>query len=197
MDMLNKRNFAVIVGNALEYYDFMLYGFFATILAPLFFPSDNPVLSLIASMGSYGVGFLARPLGGIFFGHLGDRWGRKNTLSLSLLFVTLPTLGIALLPTYNQIGMWAPLLLIVFRLVQGFCLGGEASGAMTYIIENSPSNQKDKASSWLVLSCYAGTLVGTLLGAFFTLSFSLPGDGALRLSWAPLLLLSAIIFADN
>ena len=101
MSMINKNNFAVILGNALEYYDFMLYGFFAAILAPLFFPSDNPSISIIVSMATYGVGFLARPLGGIFFGHLGDRQGRKNTLSLSILLVTFPTLGIALLPTYD------------------------------------------------------------------------------------------------
>ena len=101
MSIINKNNFAVILGNAFEYYDFMLYGFFATILAPLFFPSDNPNISIIVSMATYGVGFLARPLGGIFFGHLGDRQGRKNTLSLSILLVTFPTLGIALLPTYD------------------------------------------------------------------------------------------------
>lgn len=170
MSILNKKNIAIIIGNALEYYDFMLYGFFAVILAPLFFPSDIPGMSLIISMASYGVGFLARPLGGIVFGHLGDRNGRKDTLSLSILLVTLPTLGIALLPTYEQIGIYAPLLLVLCRLLQGFCLGGEASGAMTYMIENVAPHERDIASSWLVLSCYVGTLVGTLLGAFFTLS---------------------------
>lgn len=168
---INKKNFAIIIGNALEYYDFMLYGFFAVILAPLFFPSDIPGVSLIASMASYGVGFFARPLGGIFFGHLGDRRGRKDTLSLSIFLVTFPTLGIALLPTYEQIGISAPLLLVFCRLLQGFCLGGESSGAMTYMIESAPPHKKDSASAWLVLSCYVGTLVGTLSGAFFTLSF--------------------------
>ncbi|MBS0271073.1 MAG: MFS transporter [Proteobacteria bacterium] len=171
MHILQKKNLAVIIGNALEYYDFMLYGFFAFILAPLFFPTDNPSLSLIASMGSYGVGFLARPLGGIFFGHLGDRWGRKDTLSLSILLVSIPTIGIACLPSYEHIGMWAPLLLVFFRILQGFCLGGETSGAITYFIENAKPNEKDIASSWIVLSCYVGTLAGTILGSIFTLSF--------------------------
>lgn len=170
MPRLNKRNLAIVIGNALEYYDFMLYGFFAAILAPLFFPSDTPGISLIVSMVSYGVGFLARPLGGIFFGHLGDRKGRKNTLSLSILLLTIPTLGIALLPAYAQIGIWAPLLLMSFRLLQGFCLGGETSGAMTYVLENTPAHEKDIMSAWLVVSCYVGTLLGTLLGSFFTLS---------------------------
>lgn len=171
MILINKKTFSIVIGNALEYYDFMLFGFFAAILSPLFFPSDIPGLSLIFGMATYGVGFLARPLGGIVFGHLGDRQGRKDSLSLSILLVTLPTLGIALLPTYDQIGIWAPLLLVFFRLLQGFCLGGEASGAMTYIIENVSLQEKDIASSWLVVSCYIGTLVGTLLGSFFTLPF--------------------------
>ncbi|MBY0502172.1 MAG: MFS transporter [Alphaproteobacteria bacterium] len=176
MILMNKQNFSIIIGNALEYYDFMLFGFFAAILAPLFFPSDIPGMSLIVSMATYGVGFLARPLGGIFFGHLGDRWGRKDTLSLSILLVTFPTLGIALLPTYSQIGIWAPLLLVLCRLLQGFCLGGEASGAMTYVVENTSPQEKDMASAWLVVSCYVGTLVGTLLGSFFTLPF-MPTEG--------------------
>jgi MHS family proline/betaine transporter-like MFS transporter len=171
MPILNKKNISILIGNALEYYDFMLYGFFAAILAPLFFPSDTPGISFIVSMASYGVGFLARPLGGVFFGHLGDRWGRKNALSFSILLVTLPTLGIALLPTYSQIGIYAPLLLVFCRLLQGFCLGGEASGAMTYMIESVAPHEKNMTSAWLVLSCYVGTLVGTLLGAFFTLPF--------------------------
>jgi len=170
MPRINKKNIAIILGNALEYYDFMLYGFFAAILAPLFFPNDTPGISLIISMASYGVGFLARPLGGIVFGHLGDRKGRKNTLSFSILLLTIPTLGIALLPTYAQIGIWAPLLLVSFRLLQGFCLGGEASGAMTYLMENTPPHEKDIMSAWLVVSCYMGTLFGTLLGSLFTLS---------------------------
>src|SRR3990167_464254 len=169
MPSMNKRNLAVVIGNALEYYDFMLYGFFAAILAPLFFPSDTPGISLIVSMASYGVGFLARPLGGIIFGHLGDRRGRKDTLSLSILLLTIPTLGIALLPTFDQIGIWAPLLLVFFRLLQGFCLGGESSGAMTYMLENTAPHKKDIMSAWLVVSCYVGTLLGTLLGSFFTL----------------------------
>lgn len=171
MPTLDKKSFAIIIGNALEYYDFMLYGFFAAILAPLFFPSDVPGVSLIMSMASYGVGFLARPLGGIVFGHLGDRNGRRDTLSLSILLLTLPTLGIALLPTYDQIGIYAPILLVLCRLFQGFCIGGESSGAMTYMVENAAPGKKDMASAWIVLSCYVGTLVGTLLGAFFTLSF--------------------------
>lgn len=171
MHLTYKRSFAVLIGNALEYYDFMLYGFFAAMLAPLFFPHDNPAISLIASMGSYSIAFLARPLGGIFFGHLGDRWGRKDTLSLSILCVTLPTLMIGLLPTYASIGIWAPILLLLCRFVQGFCLGGETSGAMTYMIENASGSQKDLSSSWIVASCYGGTLVGTLLGSLFTMSF--------------------------
>lgn len=169
--MIKKQNLAVFLGNALEYYDFMLYGFFAALLAPLFFPSDNPTVSLIASMGGYGIGFIARPLGGAVFGHFGDRFGRKNTLSLTLLLLALPTFGIALLPTYAVIGIWAPFLLISLRFLQGFCLGGETSGVMTYIIENSKGQERDMSSVYLVMSCYVGTLVGVMVGAVFTMSF--------------------------
>ncbi len=171
MNLSLKNRIALLIGNALEYYDFMLFGFFATLLAPLFFPHDNATVSLIASMGSYGVGFLARPIGGIVLGHLGDRWGRKNALSLSILLLMLPTLAIGLLPTYDSIGIWAPLLLVFCRFLQGFCLGGESSGAMTYLIENTSPPQRDVMSAWLVTSCYGGTLVGTLLGSFFMMPF--------------------------
>lgn len=171
MYVTDKKTLAILIGNALEYYDVMLYGFFAVILAPLFFPTDNQNLSLIISMGSIGAAFLARPLGGIVFGHIGDRWGRKDTLSLSIFLVAFPTLGIALLPTYAQVGILAPILLILCRILQGFCLGGETGGAMTYFIENAKKNERDIASSWLVVSCYLGTLVGTLLGSLFTSSY--------------------------
>ena len=171
MNLSRKHITAILIGNALEYYDFMLYGFFAAFLAPLFFPHENPTISFIASMGSYGIGFLARPLGGIVLGHLGDRWGRKNTLSLSILLLMLPTLTIGLLPTYEVIGIWAPLLLVFCRFFQGFCLGGESSGAMTYLLENAPADKKDIMSAWLVTSCYSGTLFGTLLGSLFMMPF--------------------------
>ncbi len=166
-----KKNATILIGNSLEYYDAMLYGMFAASLAPLFFPNDDPTISFIAAIGTYGIMFLARPLGGAVFGHFGDRLGRKNTFSLTLLLLALPTMGIALLPTYAVIGLWAPFLLMFFRFMQGFCLGGETSGAMTYMIENAGHDEKDKYSSWIVSSCYIGVLVSTLLGAFFTLSF--------------------------
>lgn len=167
----HKKNATILIGNALEYYDAMLYGMFAASLAPLFFPNADPTISFVAAIGTYGIMFLARPLGGAVFGHFGDRLGRKNTFSLTLLLLALPTMGIALLPTYAAIGLWAPFLLMFFRFVQGFCLGGETSGAMTYMIENAADDQKDKYSAWIVGSCYVGVLVSTLLGAFFTMSF--------------------------
>lgn len=171
MSLSKRSQVFVLAGNALEYYDAMLFGFFAGVIGPIYFPHDNPSITFIAAMGSYGAGFLMRPLGGMFFGHMGDRFGRKRALSLSMLLISLPTLIIAILPSYAHIGMAAPVILVLCRLLQGFCLGGESSGAMTFIMEHTDEKKKDMASMLLVLSCYVGVLVGTCVGSFLTLDF--------------------------
>lgn len=128
----NRIILASVLGNALELYDFSLYGIFAPLFATLFFPSGNPTVALLASLMTFAVGFFMRPLGGILFGHLGDRYGRKKALSLSIIFMALPTCIIGCLPTYDQVGLWAPFGLLLCRLLQGLCAGGEYNGASIF-----------------------------------------------------------------
>jgi MHS family proline/betaine transporter-like MFS transporter len=133
---------ASMVGNALEFYDFSLYGFFAPILSTLFFPSDNSLVSLIQALGVFALGFMTRPIGAIIFGHIGDKLGRKKALSYSVLLMSIPTMAIGLLPTFEQIGIWAPLLLVFCRLCQGLCAGGEYNGSALFALEHNPENKR-------------------------------------------------------
>lgn len=168
-----KKNLAVsvaMVGHALEHYDITLYGFFAAMLAPLFFPSEHYIVSLIASWGAFALGFLMRPLGGLVFGHLGDIFGRKKSLLASILVASFPTLIIGFLPTYATIGLLAPLILMGCRLVQGFSVGGEYSGAAIFVSEHAGQNRPGFIGSFLCATGFGGALLGTLVGAFSTLS---------------------------
>ncbi|MBX9787053.1 MAG: MFS transporter [Alphaproteobacteria bacterium] len=170
-----KKNYkailAAMTGNALEYYDVMLYGFFATTLAPLFFPSDNQAVSYISSLGTFAAGFVMRPVGGLVFGHLGDKFGRRFALVLSIFLVTLPTLTIGLLPTYAEIGIAAPVILVTCRLLQGLCVGGEYSGASIFVIEYSKKGKECFAGSILTASGSFGGVIGTFCGFICTLAF--------------------------
>lgn len=165
----SKAIFAAMVGNALEYYDVMLYGFFAAMLAPLFFPTENETLSILSSLGTFAAGFVMRPLGGIIFGHLGDKLGRRQALVLAIFLVTIPTLTIGLLPTYAEIGMAAPIILILCRLLQGLCVGGEYSGASIFVIEYSKRGREAFASGLLSAAGMSGGVLGTLIGFLTTL----------------------------
>ena len=169
--MKNKTLFAAIVGNALEYYDFTLYGFFAAFLSPLYFPSADPKTSIIASFGAFAAGFLMRPVGGLIFGHLGDRYGRKYALLVSILLMTLPTFTIGITPEYSQIGFWAPLIIILSRLLQGICTVGEYTGATVLIAEYTGQHQPGFACSLLPASSLIGAILATCLGAFCLLDF--------------------------
>lgn len=161
---------AAMVGNALEYYDVMLYGFFATMLAPLFFPTINPALSVISSFGTFAAGFIMRPIGGIVFGHLGDKLGRRYALVLAIFLVTIPTFIIGILPTYETIGMLAPFTLVACRLLQGLCVGGEYSGASIFVIEYSKKGKEAFAGGILAASGMFGGVLGTSVGFLCTLS---------------------------
>jgi MFS transporter, MHS family, proline/betaine transporter len=167
-----KTVISAMIGNALEYYDVTLYGFFALLLSPLYFPSDDMFTSRIAALGTFAVGFLARPLGGIIFGHIGDKYGRKKALVTSILLATIPTFTIGILPPYAVIGVWAPIILIICRLLQGLCTAGEYSGASILIAEvNQDSKKLGFACSFLPASSLLGACTGTALGAFVTQEF--------------------------
>lgn len=170
MKKLDKKVFlASMIGNTLEFYDFTIYGFFVVIISPVFFPSADPLTSLISGLGIFAVGFLTRPLGAIFFGHLGDKLGRRKALTLAIVLMAIPTVAIGLLPTYQQIGIAAPILLTLCRLVQGFSAGGEYNGAGVFVIEHSPPDKRGVLGGLLTSSGSIGVLLASGIGAIFTL----------------------------
>ncbi|MBT5389589.1 MAG: MFS transporter [Alphaproteobacteria bacterium] len=162
----NRLILSTSAGHILEYYDTTLYGFFAVLLAPMFFPAENPAIATICSFIVFAAGFAMRPFGGIVFGHLGDKYGRKVAFMLSIALVTIPTLGIGCLPSYSTIGLAAPILLILFRLLQGISVGGEYGGAAIFIREHVKKEQAGFAGSMLATLGFVGALVGTLLGRY-------------------------------
>lgn len=145
---------AASLGNFVEWFDFGVYGFMATVIARHFFPSDNPTTGLLQTFAVFAVAFATRPLGGLVFGTLGDRIGRKRVLSITVLMIGASTTMIGVLPTYGTIGITATLLLCVARAVQGFSAGGEYAGACAYVIEHSPSDRRARNSSLLPASTF-------------------------------------------
>ena len=164
-----KTAIAATVGNAIEYYDVTLYGCFTAFLSPLFFPSENLLTSQLASLGVFAVGFLARPVGGIIFGYIGDRFGRKRALVLAVQLVTVPTTIIGFLPTYAHIGIFAPLILVLCRILQGISTGGEYSGAAIFLSEHHRGQNEGLICSILPSSSLIGAILGTGLGGLSTL----------------------------
>lgn len=144
--------FSSIVGTAVEWYDFLIFGTAsALVFNKLFFPLSDPAIGTIAAFGTYGVGFLARPLGAAIFGHFGDRVGRKAMLAMTIVIMGLGTFLIGLLPTYSQIGILAPVLLVLLRLLQGIGLGGEWAGAVLMVVENAPARSRGLLGSMVQL----------------------------------------------
>lgn len=131
-----------LIGNTLEWYEYTLYAYFATVISCLFFPSHDQVVSMILTFSTFAVGLAARPIGGLIFGYIGDKFSRKNMLTLTMLLMTIPTLCIGLLPTYDQIGIWAPAILILLRIFQGLALGGEFGASCTYLYESVPMKKR-------------------------------------------------------
>ncbi len=157
-----KVVFASLIGTATEWYDFFLYGSAAALVfGTLFFPSEDPVTGTLLAFGTYALGFLARPLGGVVFGHFGDRLGRKKMLVYSLLLMGIATFAIGLLPTYAAIGVAAPILLLVCRLLQGFAVGGEWGGAVLMAAEHGRDDQRGFWSSWPQAGVALGNLLAT------------------------------------
>ncbi|HUX80282.1 MAG TPA: MFS transporter [Alphaproteobacteria bacterium] len=158
---------ALMVGNVLEVYDFLLYSLFVSILSPLFFPSSDPLTALMTGFSVFAVGYAARPLGAIVFGHLGDKYGRKKSLMGTLMLMAFSTLGIGLLPTYEVIGIFAPSLLVVFRFLQGLSAGGETSGAAIFGLEQTDQARQGFIGGLIRFSTSIGTVLATLMGLLF------------------------------
>ena len=155
-----------MIGNALEWYDYALYAQFAYIIGLKFFPETEFVE--ILTFAVFAAGFVVRPLGGVIFGHIGDKVGRRMALVIGILLMAVPTAGIGLLPSYNSIGIAAPIILTIIRLLQGFSLGGEFSGCIAYIVEHSPSEQRGLSGSASFVSMCLGMLLGLLVAQGFT-----------------------------
>jgi MFS family permease len=155
------------LGGALEFYDFIIFVFFAAVVGKLFFPVDMPEwLRLMQTFGIFAAGYLARPLGGIVMAHFGDLLGRKKMFTLSIFLMAVPTLIMGLLPTYAQIGIWAPLLLLLMRVIQGAAIGGEVPGAWVFVSEHVPSRNVGYACGTLTSGLTAGILLGSLVATW-------------------------------
>ncbi|MFJ4267564.1 MFS transporter [Paenarthrobacter nicotinovorans] len=190
---LIKLATASCAGTAIEYYDFLAYAIAAsTVFNVVFFPAADPIIGTILSLATFATGFVARPLGGIVIGHFGDRLGRKRMLLLTLIFMGACTVLIGALPTYAQIGVWAPISLVLLRLVQGFAAGGEFAGAALIAIEHAPANKRGFYGSWTILGVSIGALLAT--GAFALLG-GLPKDDFISWGWRLPFLASIVIGA--
>ena len=152
------------IGNFVEWYDYSVYGFFATIIASQFFPSDDRVASLLATFAVFAVAFFMRPVGAFVFGHYGDTIGRRNTLAAAIILMGIATLMIGVLPSYAQVGVLAPILLVIARLLQGFSAGGEWSGSAAFMAETAVPLTRRLYASWQQVSNVAGLLVGSGMG---------------------------------
>jgi MFS transporter, MHS family, proline/betaine transporter len=163
---------AGVVGNVLEWYDFALFGFFAHQIGTHFFPASDPTASLLAAFGTFAAGFFMRPVGGALFGWVGDRYGRKQALIWSVLAMAFPSFAIGVLPSAATIGLAAPALLLVFRLLQGLAVGGEYMASAVFLVEGSPPGRRGWMGSWGPLGASAGTLLGSAAGAIVNASMS-------------------------
>ncbi|MGG3571923.1 MFS transporter [Bacillus gobiensis] len=166
VDIKNSKKsvLAAGIGNAMEFFDFALYSYLAVIISKNFFsPVDNDELKLVFTFATFAIAFLLRPVGGIVFGKIGDKYGRKIVLTITILMMAISTLLIGLLPTYEQIGIYAPLLLLLARILQGFSLGGEYSGSMVYIAESSPDNKRLRLGTGLEIGTISGYIVASVL----------------------------------
>lgn len=194
-EKLDKKSkkvlFASLMGSAIEFYDFFLYGTVAALVFnKLFFPNDDPFVSLLLAYASFGVTFFVRPIGGLVFSHMGDKFGRKNTLVISLLFMGIATVCIGLLPTYSAIGVWAPILLVALRIIQGIGLGGEWGGAILLAVESAPKEKRGFFGSFPAMGIPLGMLLGTSAVALASL---LPEEQFLSWGWRIPFLFSAVL----
>ncbi|MFT0532393.1 MFS transporter [Castellaniella hirudinis] len=184
---------ATVAGNAIEFYDFTTYAFFAVLIGKTFFPSTSPFMSLLMSVAVFGVGFVTRPLGGVLIGAFADRAGRKPAMLLTIALIVVGTLGLAITPSYASIGIAAPILVVLCRLIQGLALGGEVGPSTSYLIEVAPPGKRGLYGSWQLASQGLAALAAGLIGVTLTLVLT----EAQMLAWGwriPFLLGSVLIF---
>lgn len=180
------------IGSALEYYDFFIYATAAALIFPqIFFPKGDPQIAIIASLATYGVGYVARPIGAIVLGHWGDTHGRKNVLLACMFLMGFSTVAVGLLPTYDQIGLWAPGLLVLMRLIQGFAVAGEISGASSMILEHAPFGRRGFFASFTLQGVQAGQILAAAV--FLPLAHYMPADDFNTWGWRIPFLLSFLV----
>ncbi|MBC8724685.1 MHS family MFS transporter [Paraburkholderia sp. 31.1] len=180
------------IGSALEYYDFFIYAQAAALIFPqLFFPSGNPRIAIVASLATYGVGYVARPIGAVVLGHWGDTHGRKNVLLVCMFLMGLSTMAVGLLPTYQHVGFLAPVLLVVLRLIQGFAVAGEISGASSMILEHAPFGRRGFYASFTLQGVQAGQILAAAI--FLPLAYFMNDASFNAWGWRIPFLLSAVV----
>jgi len=180
------------IGSALEYYDFFIYATAAALIFPqIFFPKGDPKTAIIASLATYGVGYIARPIGAFVLGHLGDTHGRKNVLLWCMFLMGFSTIAVGLLPTYDQVGLWAPTLLVIMRLIQGFAVAGEISGASSMILEHAPFGRRGFFASFTLQGVQAGQILAAAV--FLPLAHYMPADQFNSWGWRIPFLLSFVV----
>jgi MHS family shikimate/dehydroshikimate transporter-like MFS transporter len=191
---LIRTTAASSIGTLFEWYDFLIFGTAAALVFnKIFFPNIDPWLGTLAAISTYMVGFFARPLGGAVFGHLSDKYGRKSTLMTTMMIMGIGTFAIGLLPTYQSIGIWAPIMLVLLRVVQGIGFGGEWSSATLMVLENAPENRKGFYSSFVQIGFPLGSLLAT--GSFALLAATLSNEELLSWGWRIPFLASLILLA--
>jgi MFS family permease len=180
------------IGSALEYYDFFIYASAAALVFPqIFFPSGNPTVAIVASLATYGVGYVARPIGAFFLGHWGDTHGRKTVLLVCMFLMGFSTMAVGVLPTYQHVGILAPVLLVALRLIQGFAVAGEISGASSMILEHAPFGRRGYYASFSLQGVQAGQILAAAV--FLPLASFLPTDSFMAWGWRVPFLLSIFV----
>ena len=191
---IRRVGLAGFVGTTMEWYDYFLYGAAtALIFNQLYFPKVDPLIGTLAAFSAFAVGFVARPLGGIVFGHFGDKIGRKQNLSITLAIMGLATAAIGLLPTFEAIGIWAPIILVLLRILQGFAVGGEWGGAVLMTVEHAPDHKRGFYSSWVQMGVPAGIVLAN--GVYLLFETSLSEEAFLAWGWRVPFLLSIVLVA--
>src|SRR5499427_4825927 len=180
------------IGSALEYYDFFIYATASALIFPqIFFPSTNPTVAIVASLATYGVGYVARPIGAFVLGHWGDTHGRKNVLLLCMFLMGFSTMAVGVLPTYSQVGVLAPALLVILRLIQGFAVAGEISGASSMILEHAPFGRRGYYASFSLQGVQAGQILAAAV--FLPLAHYMDADDFNAWGWRIPFLLSFVV----